>query len=208
MNELATKFNDAFIHYLDYSDDVKTKIDSDILQYANENKEVFYEQFEEIMFTEDSEVIYVVFSALSKASDDWGSLYVMAINKIIETAEASDKPENYLTHLFELYVIEEQRKPFVQQLAERLQRAMYSSNMKVQWAAISMLPDLLFSGYVRNRSNMIAEIQEFLKHRDWRYRVVAHKAIESLEESLPHDFRLSILDRLRMKVFGEPSWFN
>jgi hypothetical protein len=145
----------------------------------------------------------IISEALSTDTENWGQFYVDLLDDILETAKHSSKPNDILNNLQEFSYIENDSKPFVQKIVDRLCREIDSENLNVKLASIWTLPNYLDNNSLRNKSSIIDKLQEQLYDQNWKVRVVAFKSL-GFENLLPDGYHLSLKDKLTKLFFGEP----
>ena len=127
MNEFAIKFTSQINNFWDISENEKKKVLIDILNYANSNQQKFKYEINLVKFDKDLSVLPVVLEALSVDTENWGQFYVDLLDDILETAKQSNNSFDILKNLSDFCYIENNSKPFVEKIVERLLK---SSNLK------------------------------------------------------------------------------
>lgn len=115
-------------------------------------------------------VLPIISEALSKDTDNWGQFYIDLLNDILETAQQSDKPRDILNNLQEFAYIEKDRRPFVQEIVNRLYKELNSDNIDIKLAAIWTLLNYLDNSSIENKSLIIDKLREQLYDRNWKVR--------------------------------------
>jgi len=204
MNQFVNLFGDRIKSYWETdSDDPRRELRSEILQYANSNVEDFKQEVEEVQFDTDLSPLPVVLEALSKNTDEWGQFYVDTLDKIFEQAKQIEKPNDILSNLSEFTFIEEDERPFVQRIVDKLYKETDGDMLLTKLAAIWTLPTFLSNPSIRNRSQMINSLQQKLQDKNWKVRYVTFKSL-GFENLLPPNSKLSFGDQIRKLIFGAP----
>lgn len=204
MNQFLNKFQERITKYWDeISEQEENQLIDDILQYANSNPQSFKSDLQKVRFDPELTPLPVVLEALSYDTANWGQFYVDLLNDILETANQVDKPQTILNSLMEFSYIEEDDKPFVQKIVDRLYQALDSDNIHTKLVCIYTLPGYLGNKTIKNSKVITAALQQKLNDDNWKVRVVAFRAL-GYENLLPEGFRLSLKDRLLKLILGEP----
>lgn len=204
MNEFSDKFENRIRSFWGETGETeKQLLLDDILQYANANPQTFTVDVNEIRFDKDLLPLPIILEALSKDTANWGQFYVDLLDDIFETAKHAEKPYEILTNLMEFAHIENDDKPFVQKIANRLYNELSSTNLTTKLAAIWTLPGYLHNKFITNRNIMTDALHKLLNDRNWKVRVVTYKALY-FEELLPPGYKLAFTDKLFKLILGEP----
>ncbi|MFM2392213.1 MAG: hypothetical protein RLZZ546_190 [Bacteroidota bacterium] len=203
MNEFVNKFKEQIENFWDMETEEQEMVLSDVLKFANSNKEKFMTEIDLIKFDDDFMALPIISEALSKDTENWGQFYVNLLNDILETAKKSDNPDEILSNLMELAYIEEDNRPFVQIIVDRLYKELDSDNLNVKLASIWTLPSYLENKSIRNKGSIIRKLQDLLYDKNWKVRVVAFKSL-GYGNLLPEGFKLSFKDKLTKLILGEP----
>ena len=201
MNQFVNLFENRIKTFWDDGEDAT--LHSDVLKYANADPQKFKAELREIQFDEEIDPLPVVLEAFSKDTDKWGSFYVEQLDEILSAAKKAQRPSEVLTYLLELVYIENDDRPFVQQIVDRLHKEINSENSTISRAAIWNLPTFIDNKSIRNRSTVINSLQEKLHDKNWRTRFVAYEALR-FENLLPETYKQPLLDRIRVSIFGKP----
>ncbi|WP_374948771.1 hypothetical protein [Mucilaginibacter sp.] len=205
MNGFVVIFGDAIKNFWDErlpAESVK-KLMADVLLYANANSETFLSELQQIQFSTDLQPLPIVFEALSHDTDRWGSFYVEMLETILTRTKQSNKPQEIIDHLIEYVFIEKQQKPFVQQIAARLHKELFSDNLYTKSAAISMLPNYLKNPVVKDKGLIARNIQTKLVNPKWRIRYTAYISLKP-HGLLPKGYKLPFVDALFRIIYGRP----
>ena len=203
MNDFVQKFKGQIDSFWNDSEDEKNRLLGEILEYANFNPTKFKNEISAIKFDQDLMALPIISEALSKDTDNWGQFYIDLLNDILEAAKQSDKPRDILNNLQEFAYIEKDRRPFVQEIVDRLSKELNSENLDIKLAAIWTLPTFLANNHLKNKNVIIARLREQLYDRNWKVRVVAFRSL-GFENLLPEGQKLSLKDRLARLIFGDP----
>jgi hypothetical protein len=204
MNQFANKFGKRISDFWNIDEDEKKRLLKEILKHANSNRQLFTTEFNEIKFDNELMASSVVLEALSEDTENWGFFYVDFMHDIIETAKKSRKPDDILQHLVEFSYIENDKRPFVQELVNRLYQEIESENLAVKLAAIWTLPCYLGNSSIKNKSVIIEKLRQQLYSDNWKVRVMAFKSLR-IENLLPDGYKLSFKDKITKLLFGEPA---
>ncbi|HYE54654.1 MAG TPA: hypothetical protein VD996_07420 [Chitinophagaceae bacterium] len=202
MNQFEERFGRRISAFWDDGEG-QDQLVQDVRDYANANPAQFVSEFNEVRFKEGSNYMSVVLEALSKDADKWGNFYVEQLDAILKAAAGTDDPGEILGNLTDLAYIEDETGPFVQRIADRLYREMESDDINIQMAAIWVLPDFIENPVIRNRSAMIAALQEKLNDANWKVRYVAHRSL-GYSKLHPPGYRQRFTDKLRRMLHGNP----
>lgn len=203
MNQFLNKFGVPIDNYWESTKKERGKLLRDILEYANANRQSFLNDFNQIKFDAEIMALPVIMEALSADTESWGLFYVDLLNDILLAAKQSDKPNDTLTYLQEFFYIEEDTRPFIQEIVNSLYKELDSDNVEVKLACIRILPDFLHNSSILNRSLIIEKLREQLFDKDWRVRVFTFDSLKN-EELLPAGYRLSLKDKLIRLTQGKP----
>lgn len=195
MSQFLNKFGVPIEDYWEKTEKERSKLLKDILEYANANRQTFINDFHQIKFDEEIMPLPIIMEALSADTEKWGQLYVDLLNEILQTAKQSDKPQSILTYLQDFSFIEEDTRPFVQQIADRLCKELDADNVDVKLACIGVLPDFLHNNSIKNRGMIIEKLRQQLFDRNWKIRVSTFESLR-YEELLPVGYKLSVKDKL------------
>lgn len=175
----------------------------DILNHANANPQKFRHDIEPVLFDEELEPMPIILEALSKDTDTWGQFYVDILHKIFEEAQNYNDPSGVLFNLIEFTYIENDQRPFVQKIVDRIYKETDSENLFIKLAAVSTLPPYLKNTSIKNRSLILESLQQKLHDKNWKVRYVSFKSL-GFENLLPDGSKLSIADKIRTIIFGQP----
>ena len=203
MNEFVNKFKTQIDSFWDVGEDDKKNVLSDILKYANSNQQKFKNEINQIKFDKELMALPIISEALSKDTENWGQFYIDLLDDILETAKQSSKPNDILNSLQEFSYIENDSRPFVQKIVDRLYNELDSENLNVKLASIWTLPNYLDNNSTRNKSSIIDKLQQQLSDKNWKVRVVAFKSL-GFENLLSDGHKLSLKDKFTKFIFGEP----
>ena len=203
MNEFVNKFKSQVDSFWDVGEDEKKKVLNDILKYANSNQQKFKNEINKVKFDKELMALPIISEALSSDTENWGQFYVDLLDDIIETAKQLSKPNDILNNLQEFSYIENDSRPFVQKIVDRLYKELDSENLNVKLASIWTLPNYLDNNSIRNKSSIIDKLRQQLYDQNWKVRVVAFKSL-GFENHLPDGHKLSIKDKMTKLFFGEP----
>jgi hypothetical protein len=207
MNNFTDLFKERMIAFWETSaEEEKKELLRDVLTYANSNPDRFKKEVKEIQFDNIITPLPIVLEALSKDTAVWGDFYVDMLNEILDKAEQIGKPADVLTFITEFCYIEDDTRPFVQKIVDRLTKAIDSENLQIQIKAISSLPDYLRNPSLKNRDAIINRLTGKLDDKNWKVRYIAFKYLR-FEELLPPGRRLSFKDLILKTLLGEPDIF-
>jgi len=208
MNQFSNLFSQRIKYFWsDTSEQGKFELLKDILNYANAEPQKFINELKEIQFDKGIDPLPVVLEALSKDTDNWGAFFVEQLDEILKAAQNARKPSEVLTYLMEYAYVEKDNRPFVQQIVERLHKAIDSENSAVRRAAIWNLPSFMNNDSIKNKSRVVASLHEKLNDRSWKTRFVAFGALK-FENLLPEGYKLKLTDRALATVLGKPYDFS
>lgn len=196
-------FSDRIKGFWDLDEMGSEALLKDILQHANANPQKFRQDIEPVLFDEELEPLPIILEALSKDTDTWGQFYVDILHKIVEEAQNYSDPSGILFNLLEFTYIENDHRPFVQKIVDRIYKETDSENLSIKLAAVSTLPPYLKNTSIKNCSLILASLHQKLQDQNWKVRYVSFKALE-YENLLPAGSKLSIADKIRTAIFGRP----
>lgn len=203
MNEFVNKFKSLIDSFWDVDEDEKKKILRDVLEYANLDQQKFKDEIDQVKYDKNLMALPIILESLSIDTENWGQFYIDLLDDILETAKQSSKPNEILNNLLEFSYIENDRRPFVQIIVDRLYTELDSENLNVKLASIWTLPNYFDNNSIRNKSSIIDKLQQQLYDRNWKVRVVAFKSL-GFVNLLPVGHKLSFKDKLTKLFFGEP----
>ena len=204
MNQFLDKFGESIRNYWeDISESLRQQLLKDILEYANTNPQTFRQDVGKIQFDYELMPLPVILEALSKDTDNWGQFFVDTLDAIFKTAETAVKPQVILRFLSEFTYIENDERPFVQKIVDRLYNETDADNLAIKLAALWMLPVFLTNPSVKNKSQIIDALQQKLNDKNWKVRYVTYKSL-SFDDLLPAGYKLAMVDRLRKYILGAP----
>jgi hypothetical protein len=202
-NHFLELFGERIKGFWDLDEPGSEALLKDILQHANTNPQKFRQDIEPVLFDEELEPLPIILEALSKDTDTWGQFYVDILHKIVEEAQNYSDPSGILFNLLEFTYIENDHRPFVQKIVDRIYKETDSENLSIKLAAVSTLPPYLKNTSIKNRSLILESLQQKLHDKNWKVRYVSFKALE-YENLLPAGSKLSIADKIRTVIFGRP----
>lgn len=202
-NHFLELFGERIKGFWDLDETGSDNLLADILRYANANPKKFRDETEPVLFDEELEPLQIILEALSKDTETWGQFYVDTLNKIFVEAEKYNDPTGILFNLIEFTYIEDDRRPFVQKIVDRIFKETDSDNHAIKLAAISSLPTYLKNTSITNRSLLLESLQQKLHDKNWKVRYVSFKSL-GFENLLPDGYKLSIADKIRAMIFGKP----
>lgn len=200
MNQFLNTFREKLDTFWDKEEIDKMKILGEILAYANSNPNVFKHEFHEVKYDRQIMLFPIVLEALSVDTENWGQFYVELLEDILITAKQSEKPGDILWYLGDFTYIQNDNKPFVQKIVDRLYRELDAENINIKLASISTLPNYLENESIRNKSIIIDKLQQQLYDQNWKVRVAAFQSL-GFEDLLPNGFKLTFKDQLRKLIF-------
>ena len=197
------KFEERIDNYWGNTDEAKESLERDILEYANANPVKFRREFEAVMFDEDVMSLGIVMDSLAEDTDNWGGFFVHVVDDILQAARESDEPNDILTYLEILYSVEDDTRPFVSDIVKRFENELDGNHLEIECAAIWVIPIFLDNPSIRNKEALKNRLIQKLNSSNWKVRFVAHESLR-LSDLLPEGAKLSFMDRLYTKIFGEP----
>ncbi len=183
---------------------LKQALLADILQYANTDPHTFKQELTEVQFDNDLMPLPVVLEALSTDTEHWGPFYIDILNNIFDEAKKAKMPKAVLSNLMEFAYIEKDNNPFIQTIVDKLVKEINSDHLTSKLAAITLLSFFLKNPVIRNRSTLENLMNQLLSDPNWKVRYVAHTSLH-FEDLLPEGQKLSIGDKIRKYVYGDPS---
>lgn len=202
-NHFLELFGERIKGFWDLDETGSQTLLEDILRHANTNPQQFKKDIDPILFDEEIEPLPIILEALSKDTGNWGQFYIDVLNKIFEEAEKYNDPTGVLFNLIEFTYIEDDQRPFVQKIVDRIYKETDSDNTFIKSAAISVLPPYLNNPSVTNRSLILESLQQKLHDKNWKVRYVSFTSL-GYENLLPQGYKLSIGDKIRAMFFGKP----
>lgn len=203
MNKFIEKFGKAIENFYGQPDEEQQALLADILAYANADPHSFKTELAEVQFDYFLMPLGVVLEALAKDTDNWGQFFVDLLNTIFTEAKRAEKPKQILSNLMEFFYIEEDTRPFVQKIVDRVYRELDSENTSIAIAAIFMLPDYFANPSIRNKDTMVLALQQKLNDPRWKVRCAAHESL-GFDNMVPAGNKLSLKDRLLKLLHGDP----
>ncbi|MEO3402994.1 hypothetical protein AAFN85_03770 [Mucilaginibacter sp. CAU 1740] len=205
MNQFINEYGDSLRRFWDKAttESEKEKLHTNILAYANNNPHQFTTELKEVLFDTDLDPLSVVLEALSKDTDTWGDFFVEILGKIFNAAYATDKADEILFNLTEFYYVEDDTRPFVQKIVNKLQTELSSTRTDIRLAAIRNIISFLNNPSIRNKTAIINQLTGMLNDPDWKVRYVTFQYL-GFENLLPNGAKLGLADRLKKMIFGQP----
>jgi hypothetical protein len=205
MNQFVNKFGDNISRFWDkgVTENEKQKFITDILTYANLNPQKFKAELKEVLFNPELDPLSVVLMALSKDTDTWGEFFVQILDDIFNAAYATDKADGVLFNLTEFYYIEEDTRPFVQKIADRLLKELDSPRVDIRIEVIKNITGYLLNSSVKNKSVITTKLISKLDDHSWKVRCVAFQYLAA-ENLLPQGTKLKLSDKLLVLLMGHP----
>jgi len=182
----------------------REKLLNEILIYANATPLAFRNEIDQIKFDEDLMPLPVILQALSVDTENWGQFYVDLLDDILKVAKQSNNPNDFLEHLDDFSYIEDDTRPFVQQIVDRLYKELDSEILDIKLASIWTLPGYLENSSIKNKSLILDKLRRHLYHENWKVRVVAFRSLD-FSDLLPNGFKLPLKDKLKKLIFGSPT---
>jgi hypothetical protein len=203
MNNFVNRFETQIESFWKQDKDERKKLLDEILLYANSNQHTFKNEIDQVKFDQDLMALPIISEALSADTEAWGQFYVDLLDDILEAAKQSNNPNDFLEHLENFSYIEDDNRPFVQQIIDRLYKELGSENLHIKLASIWTLPNYLENNSIRNKSSIIDKLRQHLYHENWKVRVVAFKSL-GFVDLLPGGYELPLKDKLKKFIFGSP----
>lgn len=204
MNEFSNLFSQRIKNiWSDTSGLGQSELLKDILNYANADAQKFKSELKDIQFNKDVDPLPVVLEALAKDTNNWGAFFVEKLDEILNAAQNAKKPYDILIYLLEFDYIAKCQQPFVQQIVERLHKAVESGDSTVSRAAIFNISSFMNNGSITNKNFFIYSLQEKLNDKSWKTRLVAYEALK-FENLLPKSYILKFTDRALLMIMGKP----
>lgn len=205
MNRFVDQYGDGIRRFWDTTatDAEKVKLLADILAYANKHPQQFKIELKEVLFDAEIDPLSVVLEALSKDTDNWGDFFVEILQHIFDAAYATKKADSILFNLTEFYYIENDTRPFVQKIADKLLAELDSPRPDIRVIVIKHILGYLNNPSIKNTTAIVNKLTEKLNDQNWKVRCVAHQYL-GLENLLPGGAKLRLSDKLSKLVFGRP----
>ncbi|HEX6227413.1 MAG TPA: hypothetical protein VFZ52_23510, partial [Chryseolinea sp.] len=118
MNYFVDRFKNRIESFSDKDKGERKRILNEILLYANANKHTFKNEIDQIKFDKDVMALPIISEALSADTETWGQFYVDLLDDILRAAKRADDPNDFLEHLEVFSYIEDDNRPFVQQIVD------------------------------------------------------------------------------------------
>ncbi|MFC0518126.1 hypothetical protein ACFFGT_28185 [Mucilaginibacter angelicae] len=205
MNQFVNRFGDTIANFWDKgaSEAEKQKTITDILAYANLNPQKFKAELREVLFNPELDPLSVVLEALSKDTDTWGDFFVQVLDDIFDAAYATDKADGILFNLAEFYYIENDTRPFVQKIADRLLKELDSPRVDIRIEVIKNITGYLLNSSVKNKLAITNRLIDKLDDDNWKVRCVTFQYLAA-ENLLPQGAKLKLSDKLLGFLVGHP----
>lgn len=204
MSQFSDKFDERIKGFWEENDEATNHLLlEEILGYANLNPQTFEKEINSVRFDKLSSPLPIILEALSKDTETWGKFYVDLLDDIFKTAKGAKNPNEILNYLQEFAYIENDVKPFVGEIVDKITQELKSEKLELKLAAICMLPNFLNNNSIKNRDSIITSLQVLLQDSNWKVRVVTFKSL-GYENLLPLGYKLSFTDKILKLILGEP----
>lgn len=197
-----SKFGEAAETFWDKetTDEMRSRLLAQILQYANGNPLSFVNDIREVQFLSPVSPLPIVLEALSRDTDRWAVFYIDTLKQIIAAAKQSKKPSEIATFIMEFDFIENDPRPFAQTIANLLLQCLTSDIRPIKLEAMASLFGFMGNSSIKNKSEILAAMEKLLDDPDWRVRYLTFETLK-LENLLPPDRKLSFKDWLLNYIF-------
>lgn len=205
-NQFLETFEKRILGYWDDSIENGEKLEADIVKYANENREQFVKDIQDIKYVLELDAFTLILDLLTDQGEQWGSLMYDTLDEILTNAYLPDQKVNYLYFLTEFVLFDFSEAVYLQKLVDRLEKELDSENEKIRLAAINAMPLMMDYPNVRNKSNYIERLQHFLTNGNRKERLVAFTTLD-IENLLPTGYIQPFKDKVLRFIYGQPTVF-
>lgn len=205
-NQFLETFEKRILGYWDDSIENGEKLEADIVKYANENREQFVKDIQDIKYVLELDAFTLILDLLTDQGEQWGSLMYDTLDEILTNAYLPDQKVNYLYFLTEFVLFDFSEAVYLQKLVDRLGKELDSENEKIRLAAINAMPLMMDYPNVRNKSNYIERLQHFLTNGNRKERLVAFTTLY-IENLLPTGYIQPFKDKVLRFIYGQPTVF-
>jgi hypothetical protein len=205
-NQFLETFEKRILGYWDDSIENGEKLEADIVKYANENREQFVKDIQDIKYVLELDAFTLILDLLTDQGEQWGSLMYDTLDEILTNAYLPDQKVNYLYFLTEFVLFDFSEAVYLQKLVDRLGKELDSENEKIRLAAINAMPLMMDYPNVRNKSNYIELLQHFLTNGNRKERLVAFTTLD-IENLLPTGYIQPFKDKVLRFIYGQPTVF-
>lgn len=205
-NQFLETFEKRILGYWDDSIENGEKLEADIVKYANENREQFVKDIQDIKYVLELDAFTLILDLLTDQGEQWGSLMYDTLDEILTNAYLPDQKVNYLYFLTEFVLFDFSEAVYLQKLVDRLEKELDSENEKIRLAAINAMPLMMDYPNVRNKSNYIERRQHFLTNGNRKERLVAFTTLD-IENLLPTGYTQPFKDKVLRFIYGQPTVF-
>lgn len=205
-NQFLETFEKRILGYWDDSIENGEKLEADIVKYANENREQFVKDIQDIKYVLELDAFTLILDLLTDQGEQWGSLMYDTLDEILTNAYLPDQKVNYLYFLTEFVLFDFSEAVYLQKLVDRLGKELDSENEKIRLAAINAMPLMMDYPNIRNKSNYIERLQHFLTNGNRKERLVAFTTLD-IENLLPTGYIQPFKDKVLRFIYGQPTVF-
>ena len=205
-NQYLETFEKRILGYWDDSIENGEKLEADIVKFANENREQFVKDIQDIKYVLELDAFTLILDLLTDQGEQWGSLMYDTLDEILTNAYLPDQKVNYLYFLTEFVLFDFSEAVYLQKLVDRLGKELDSENEKIRLAAINAMPLMMDYPNVRNKSNYIERLQHFLTNGNRKERLVAFTTLD-IENLLPTGYTQPFKDKVIRFIYGQPTVF-
>lgn len=199
MNSLIEKKDDIVNFWSIEEEADREKLILEIRKYSEIKREEelaseIRENFEQINFSG----ISVMYEALSKNPKKWSNFYKEEYIRAFESAKKSDNAFEILACLDEISFVEDSQLESRDDIIELLESHLSHEKDPIRHRAIWLLGDWISDDNKSKYNHVIQKIITKLQDNNWKVRYATKLILEDMD-SLPKDFKLNFLDKLRVK---------
>lgn len=202
MNSLKEK-KDEIINFWDIAEEAdREQLIEKIRQYAEikSEQELVPEiraNFKQIK----SSGISVIYEALSKNPEKWSIFFKEEYERAFESAKKSDNAFEILDCLEEISFVEESKLKSRNEIIEILENHLSHEKDLIRYKAIWCLGNWVSDDNKNKYKHLIQKIINRLQDNNWKIRYVTKLILEDINQ-LPKNFKLSFIDRIRVKFLS------
>lgn len=207
MNNLKEKKEEIVNFFEIEKESESEKLIEEIRKYSEVKSEYelvpeIRENFKQLQFSG----IGVIYEALSKNPKKWSNFFKEEYVRAFESAKESENAFEILESLEEICFAEETKLESRDEIIEVLESYLSHNKDSIRYKAIWYLGDWISDDNKSKYNHVIRKITNNLKDNNWKVRYITKSTLGDME-SLPKDFKLSFMDKLRAK-FSNPFKMN
>lgn len=202
MKKIADITEDIY-NYWDNIEIEQRHIDKIIKEYASvTDYDIVVKEIRE-NFTQDKDSgMDVIYFALCENPEKWYTFFAEEYENAFRIAETIENPFEYLEILEAIVWRQNKAHQQVYRIIDILIKYLNHEIDAIRFEAIWLIENWLVDGNENKYPNVIRELKDKLKDKNWRVRWCAFETLSNLNQ-LPINYKINILDKFRIKFFDK-----